>query len=174
MDRRMPCLQQRFGVLGKSIRVVRSSAISSRIRASPTRKGPFPVASPDDFGACAQPPPTGSRSEGRPSGTERFVSLGPFRAERLTQQFAPARQTQRSTHRSQAKRALPAGGLPAAWLSEVLVDETSKGLVPVGLARLQVEGEADASGEDDEVDRPEPAGETEPAADEVDVREEQV
>src|SRR5216684_7797056 len=54
MDRRMPCLQQRFGVLGKSIRVVRSSAISSRIRASPTRKGPFPVASPDDFGTCAQ------------------------------------------------------------------------------------------------------------------------
>ncbi len=85
-----------------------------------------------------------------------------------------AKQTQRSIHRSQAKRALPAGCLPAAWLSEVLVDETSKGLVPVGLARLQVEGEADASGEDDEVDRPEPAGETEPAADEVDVREEQV
>src|SRR5450631_4800775 len=108
------------------------------------------------------------------------VSLPDQRAP-LLQQLAPTMQTHWSTqHRAETKarvpakvEVLPAGDLPAAIVSESVVDETPECLVLVRLAALEVEREPDPGGENDEVDRPEPAREAQAAADEVDVLEEQ-
>jgi hypothetical protein len=54
---------------------------------------------------------------------------------------------------------------------QVFVNQPAEGLVLLGLAALEVEREADAGRNDDEVDRAEPPREPETSADEVDVGE---
>src|SRR5450759_4917112 len=94
------------------------------------------------------------------------VSLPDHRAP-LLQQLVPTMQTQWSTqHRAETKArvlakfvVLPAGGLPAASVLEVFVDQASKGLVLLGLARLEVERKPDPDDEDHGVDRAQPPDE---------------
>lgn len=93
--------------------------------------------------------------------------------ERLTQQFAPTMQTHRSTQPRAETKVLPAGDLPAALFLESFVNEPAKGLVLVWLAALEVERKPDTDDEDGGINRAQPLGESETAADETEVLEQQ-